>query len=104
MAIEELHVADSGAAIKATIKENNVAVDISTALTTKRIIFKKPNSGIKLEKDATFFTDGTDGILQYLVESGVLDEAGTWRIQGFVVLDNGDFYSDIKTFKVHPNL
>ncbi len=33
-----------------------------------------------------------------------LDEAGSYKLQGKVVISDGTFYTDITTFKVHRNL
>jgi len=102
MSANEIHEGDIGTLFKATFKDGTTVVDISTA-TTKQLIFKKP-SGSELEKDASFYTDGTDGILTYTTVSGDLDEIGTWKVQGYVVLVSGSWKSDIHTFKVYRNL
>jgi hypothetical protein len=81
---------------------NNTAVDISFS-TSKHVIFKKP-SGNKVVKDATFVTNGTDGKLQYVVESGVFDEIGVWKVQASVYAPNGGWKSDVQSFKVEDNL
>ena len=60
MASNEIHKNDIGTVFKVTIKDGSSAVDISTS-TTKQLIFKKP-SGQKLEANASYYTDGSDGI------------------------------------------
>jgi hypothetical protein len=103
MAANEIHKGDIGTVFKVTIKDGTAAVDISTA-TTKQIIFKKPGS-TKLTKTASFFTDGTDGIITYTSISGDLGEEGMWKMQGYIVLTGGNtFYTDIHTFKIYRNL
>ena len=103
MPANEIHKSDIGTVFKVTIKDSASAVDISTA-TTKQIIFKKPGGG-KLEKTASFFTDGTDGVITYTTISGDLSEEGMWKLQGYIVLSGGNtFYTDISTFKVYRNL
>jgi hypothetical protein len=104
----EIHVGDIGTLIEVTLYDCNVVVDLTGATVTE-MIFVKP-SGIKITKDATFKTDGTDGILQYVVEepeeneAPFFDEYGTWKIQGFVTLPAGSWSSDIAKFKVYANL
>lgn len=102
MSANEIHQNDIGTVFRCTIYDNTTLVDISGA-TTKQLIFKKP-SGDKLTKSASFYTDGTDGILTYTTVSGDLDEIGTWKLQGYVVLASGSWKSDIHTFTVHRNL
>jgi type IV secretory pathway VirB6-like protein len=102
MSANEIHQNDIGTIFKATIKDDTTVVDISSA-TTKQLIFTKPD-GTKLEKDASFFTDGTDGILTYTTVSGDLSVVGTWKVQGYVILTSGTWKTDIKKMKVHRNL
>src|SRR5678815_4285948 len=90
-------------AVKTTIVEDGQTVDVS-GVSTKQLIFKKPN-GTKVTKTASFLTDGTDGIIQYLTEAGFLDTVGIWSVQGYVVFPGGfDGNSDVMTFSVDRNL
>lgn len=102
MAANEIHVNDVGTKFLVTVTDGSSAVDISSA-TTKQLIIKKP-SGTKLTKATAFTTDGTDGKMQYSIGSDDLDEAGSYKLQGKVVISDGTFYTDIHTFKVHRNL
>lgn len=102
MAANEIHVNDVGTKFLVTVTDGSSAVDISSA-TTKQLIIKKP-SGTKLTKATAFTTDGTDGKMQYSITSDDLDEAGSYKLQGKVVISDGTFYTDIHTFKVHRNL
>ena len=99
----EIHKDDLGTVFRITVKdETETAVDLSNCL-EKYIVFEKPNNTI-VSKEATFYTDGTDGIIQYTVESGFLDQAALWRLQGYVVEPSGAWRTDIYEFKVHKNL
>src|SRR5262245_42640865 len=92
-----------GVAIICTIKEDGVAVDVST-VSTKQIIFRKPD-GSTVTKTATFTSGGTDGKIQYTTVSGFLDMVGVWECQGYVVFAAGfDGRSDVQQFKVDANL
>ena len=102
MAANEIHVNDVGTQFLVTVTDGSSAVDISSA-TTKELIIKKP-SGTKLTKATAFSTDGTDGKMKYNIASDDLDEAGSYKLQGKVVISDGTFYTDIHTFKVHRNL
>ena len=102
MAANEIHVNDVGTQFRVTVTDGSSAVDISSA-TTKELIIKKP-SGTKLTKATAFSTDGTDGKMKYNIGSDDLDEAGSYKLQGKVVISDGTFYTDIHTFKVHRNL
>lgn len=55
------------------------AKNISDA-TTRQVVFEKPD-GTTVTKTAVNVTDGSDGALQYTVESGLFDAAGMWRYQ-----------------------
>ena|SRR3990167_327182 len=103
MAANEIHKNDIGTRFKCTIKDGDSIVDVS-AVTTKQVLFYKPSSEI-LTKTASFFTDGSDGIIYYDSIDGDLDEVGSWELQGYVVFSStSKFRSDIKSFKVHRNL
>lgn len=105
MPANEIHVNDLGTKILVTVTDSATAVDVSGAVAagSKQIIIKKP-SGTKLEKEAVFNSDGTDGKIYYLIIAGDFDEAGTYKIQGKVIISDGTFYTDIQSFKVHRNL
>lgn len=104
MCTNEIYVGDIGTQFRFTIKEESVAVDLQDlSPTTKTLKFKKPD-GTTVEKTASFYTDGSDGIITYTSESGFLDIAGTWRVQGFLDFGATEFNTDIQKFKVHRNL
>lgn len=99
----EIHVGDIGTAFKATIlNEADEVVDVST-VTTKQLIFRKPD-GTLLTKTATFDTDGTDGVIKYTSASGDLDVKGQWKMQGYVVFPGGSWKTSIHDFEVVCNL
>ena len=99
---KEIHVNDIGTILKVTIKVNGVALTISPA-TVKRIIITDPD-GRKLNKPAAFDSDGSDGVLKYIIVDGDLEKAGTWQLQAKVTLSGGSWSSDIATFEVAENL
>src|SRR5688572_24919408 len=100
----EIHKGNIGTILRITIldSDGNPMTNLGSA-TTKQIIITKPN-GTKLTKTASFYTDGSDGIIQYTVISGDLDSAGLWKIQAFCIIGVQEFYSDIETFRVYRNL
>ncbi len=108
-ATEEIHLNDIGTVFELTVNEcNNTTginevVDISSASSIV-LYFLKPDKSTTLTKTATFSTDGTDGKIRYLSETGDLDATGTWKIQGQVQLPTGTWSTDIHSFKVWPNL
>jgi hypothetical protein len=58
---------------------SGVAVDLHTA-TEKVLIFRKGN-GDTAQVDATFATDGSNGVLTYTFVDGDLDKPGAWQVQ-----------------------
>ena len=93
---------DIGTIILATIEDEGVAVDISSA-TVKKLYIEKPD-GTLLTKDAVFTTDGTDGKMQYVVISGDLSLVGIYKVQGRVEMPAGKWNSNIGDFQVEENL
>lgn len=100
--MDNIHVGDIGTVFKIKITDDaGLALNISAA-TTLKIIFLKPNKE-RLEKTATFSTDGTDGYIQYSTIAGDLDRPGAWKIQGYVVEASYTNSSQVDTFHVKPN-
>ena len=99
-----VHVNDIGTIFRLTIKDTaGTAIDVSTALATKYLYFQKPD-GTKVVQTAAFYTDGTDGIIQYTTVDGDIDQAGNWQIQGFVDITDGEFFSSASSFTVLSTL
>jgi len=102
MATEEIHVGDIGTAFRVALLDGETPVDVSGA-TALTIFLKKPDSTV-LTKTAAFYTDGSDGIIQYVSVEDDLDLAGTWRIQARATLPTGTWSSSTGRFKVYANL
>lgn len=99
----DLHVNDYGTVLEFTVKDQDDNVlDLSEA-TVKSLVFSKPD-GTTSTVTLNFTTDGADGKVQYTIESGLLDVAGTWRMQVVLTLSAGVWYSGITEMKVEPNL
>lgn len=99
---QQIFVNNIGTEFIISITDNDVIVDISSA-TTLHIIFQKPDS-TSLTVDASLYTDGTDGVIHYIDADGSLDQSGFYKIQTYIEIDGGSFYSSIGTFKVYCNL
>jgi hypothetical protein len=97
-----LRIGDVGTPFKITVYDVDGVVNLSSC-TSKKIYLEKP-SGETLEKTASFLTDGSDGIIQYLTIQGDIDEVGTWQIQAKIEFSNSKFSTDIQKFKVLRNL
>lgn len=97
----EIHALDYGTEIRITVKENDVAIDISSSSITEFLI-RKPD-GTLLTVNADFYTDGTDGVLTYITVDGDTDIAGTYKFQARITM-GGLFYTSWATFKVHCNV
>lgn len=98
----EIHVNDIGTKFLATIKDDGVVVDISSAISIT-MVFKKPDDEV-VNRVGTFETNGEDGQVFYTTIAGDLDEAGQYKLQAKVVLPTGTYYTDIYSFQVHCNL
>ena len=98
-----IHQNDIGTTIKIQISDcSDNALDISSA-DTIQIVFKKP-SGTSVTKTATFTTDGSDGLIQYIIVDGDLDEIGSWKTQAVVTIGAYVWHSEYETFKVLRNI
>lgn len=105
MSAGEIHVADVGLVITATIQDGGNIVDVSSATGagTKMITFQRPDK-TTFQVAASFVTDGTDGKIKYTTLSTDLNQAGAWTLQGVVAVTSGTFHSDYSFIQVFPNL
>ena len=105
--IEEAHVEDVGTIFRVTVYDTTSSggtsvADISGA-TTKQFTFKRPD-GTTFTKTVVVTTDGSDGDIQYITESGVLNTAGRWHLQAYVKTSAGNWNTTVGDFKVYENL
>jgi hypothetical protein len=97
-----IHRNDIGTNFLITIQDGCSIFDISNA-TVKNFIFKKPDGTI-LTVAASFYTNGVDGVLNYVTVSGDIDQAGTWEVQSFVEIPPNQWFSEVTRFKVLEDL
>jgi hypothetical protein len=84
MSLKNLVSGVYGIAMELTVKQDTVAQDLS-AYTAITFLFEDPD-GTVTSKTGAFKTDGTDGIVKYVLADGDINQAGNWRVQ--VVLSN----------------
>lgn len=101
--MSDLRQYDYGTVIKALIVDSDDTPEDISSATSMYFYFKKP-SGSSFTREADFWTDGTDGYIQYTIASGELDEAGIWSVQSHVITSGGSWKSTIPEFIVRPNI
>lgn len=78
-------VGDTGIVLIVVIVDHyDEPINISTA-TSMKIKLQLPD-GTTVDKTATFVTNGSDGQIQYVTQTGDLAEQGLYLVQGEVVL------------------
>jgi hypothetical protein len=97
--IRKIRVHDAGAQFRLTIKNGDETADVSS-VETKSLTFTKPDRST-LQRDARFYTDGSDGIIAYTTVDGDLDTEGDWSVQAFVDFGKSQFESEVHSFVVH---
>lgn len=98
--MESIRLGDEGTTLRATIyDQDGVIVDLSLAIAIEFRI-RKPN-GTHLSKIASFFTNGTDGKMQYSFGVDEIDHIGRWQITAYVEFSNGSWYSTNGEFMVN---
>lgn len=101
--MSEIHIGDTGTIFRATIKNQDDEIENISTATTKQFIFCKPDKTLSTVT-SSFYTDGSDGVLQYAAASGFLDQAAIWQMQANVVTPSGTWKSNIYEFRVFKNL
>jgi len=99
---KKLQVGDFGWGIRLTFMDCVAVRDISAA-TIKEVILGKPD-GTKLTKPATFVTNGTDGKIQYVVETGVIDQSNYWEVQGHASGPGFETFTEVARFEIGSNI
>ena len=97
-----IHVDDIGTQLVIEVWDGDQLVNLSTAI-AMTIQLRKPD-GTLLSKNASLYTDGTDGMMSYSSLAGDFDVAGSYTIQGIVVLIQGTFHTSTSMFQVKNNI
>ena len=84
------------------IDSNGEDFDLSSA-TVLKFVFKRPDGSFE-EKPASLVTNGLDGKIEYVVESGFLNQNGIWEFQAYIENPVGSWHSNINSFLVWENL
>jgi hypothetical protein len=84
------------------LDENEAPRDISGAI-IKQLIFERPNKSI-LTVEGQFFTNGADGILQYITVEGDLIPDGIYQVQAELVMPGFNGRTEVRLFQVKRNL
>lgn len=99
---EEIHVGDTGTLIEVTIMDGSDIVPLQAA-TVKKYHFLKPDGSV-LTVNASFKTDGSNGILTYTSLASTFSLPGQYSIQAEVTLPSGTWKSEWAEFVVYPNI
>ncbi len=104
MATPTIHVGDVGTVLRAEVKDEDGGVVNLAGASALVILLLKPDGTSLLTKTAVLYTDGADGIMQYVTIDGDLDQPGLWRIQAHVSIAGGDWHGEVAKFRVSPNI
>jgi hypothetical protein len=101
MSFDKIVDSDYGQVAKLTFKDvdTDAAADISAYSTTIQMLFSDPLGNVTT-KTATFDSDGTDGIIKYTIETGLLTRPGKWKVRGRVKSANAKLTTEAHTFEV----
>ena len=102
MSWQDVEVDDFGWTGKLTLQQDGTAVDISTYV-TKQFILRDPDK-VATVKTASFDSDGSDGILKYVIQDGDIDAVGNWSVQARIIKAGVELTSSDITFHVKARL
>lgn len=94
---------DKGISLRLRVRDNDGNVINISGATTKTLYFNKPDN-TTTSKTASFYTDGTDGIVSYTTETDFLDTIGIWEIEVHLVIGAGSFRSTKVKFRVEETI
>lgn len=99
----EIHVGDIGTRFIVTVYNQNSQLTNLASATLMTIRFRNP-AGVSMDKEASLYTNGSDGKLVYILEDGDIDIAGRWSYQAIIVFTVGTWHTNITEFIVYPNI
>ena len=99
-----IHVGDIGTVFRVTIVEADGVTVVPVNTATKKYIHFQKGDGALVTKNASFYTDGRDGVIQYTSQAGDVSSSGNWFMQGYVELPDGKFFSEVVGFIVHDTI
>lgn len=102
MSANEIHVGDIGTIFKINVKDGAAVVSL-TGTTSQQIVFRRPDL-TTLTDNVSYFTDGADGIVTYIIATGTFNQAGTYQFQIVYANNAGTWHSDLVSFDVYPNI
>ena len=73
-------------------------MDLSAAA-VKKLRFVTPDKQV-LEKTASFTTNGSDGQIQYITQTGDLSVAGIWTVCAYIEIGNWKGHTSKESFVV----
>lgn len=85
------------ATIEFTVKEDGVVKDISAATVVE---LKFTQGETEQVVTAALKTDGTDGIIRYVVTANDLNAVGVWEVRARITTPNGIFGADAEKILV----
>jgi len=98
----EIHVGDVGTKLIFTIQDGSNPVDLS-GYSSIVLIFVKPDK-TELSKAVQFETDGTDGVVYYVSQSGDFSVAGQYKLQAVASTGSSVFSSSVVIIPVSCNI
>ena len=87
-----------GTKLRWTVLDEEEILDVSNASIMQLKLLKPDGSSVT--KPLTHITDGTDGRVEYVVESGVLNIAGTYKWQLYLAISTWQDHSSKGHFVV----
>lgn len=99
-----LQVGDVGYPLVVTYTELNGDEKDLSDVTEILFFIKHPTTGVVLEVEGEFDSDGVDGKVKYLTEAGDISAEGLHQIQAKVTAPSFVLHSDVQYIYAYPNL
>lgn len=99
-----LQVNDIGVALTVKIVQNDGQTPINLSSFTSPTIYVTRSDGTLITGVATFTTDGSDGLIQYVTQVGDLSIPGIYKIQASYLVSGSLKHASKDVFVVDPNL
>lgn len=97
----DIHMHDVGTVFQITITDSGSPVNLSSGISASNVVLLRKPDGTIITGSATYVTNGTDGLIKYIVSgSDVLNQSGTWQLSANVNTSTGKWTATSVGFTV----
>ncbi len=100
---QQIHQSDYGTTFDIELRDGDTVINPATFDTVSNFVFRRPDQTTFTKAAASIITS-SGSYLRYTSGSADFSQSGMWAIQAVVSDGIGSWSSEVKEFRVYPNL